>query len=103
VGYAFAVNDQINTADSSGSGILFRKLWNKLVDAAILEAIAELRRKSEAPATPLTKKTIQKFLVEAEKTAISERHEVPPRVRVDTRRGKKIVVFDTCDTNLVTP
>ncbi len=41
VGYAFAINGQINTADSYGSGVLFRKLWNKLLDATILEAIAE--------------------------------------------------------------
>jgi hypothetical protein len=97
VGYAFVINGQINTADSYGSGILFRKLWNKLLDAAILEAIAELRRKSEVPAKPVTPETIQQWLLEAEKTAVSDRQEVPPRVRVDTRRGEKTVVFDIYD------
>ena len=97
VGYAFAINGKINTADSYGSGILFRKLWTKLLDAAILEAIAELRRKSEAPTKPLTARSIQEWFSEAEKTAISDRQEVPPRVRVDTRRGTQTIVFDTCD------
>jgi hypothetical protein len=97
VGYAFAINGQINTADSYGSGVLFRKLWNKLLDAAILEAIAEQRRKSEGAEKPLTTKTIQKWFLEAEQTAVSERQEVPPRVRVDTRRGQKTVVFETRD------
>jgi hypothetical protein len=97
IGYAFVINGEINTADAYGSGILFRKLWNKLLDAAILEAIAELRRKSEAPSKPVTTETIQQWFLEAEKTGISDRQEVPPRVRVDTRRGEKTVVFDTCD------
>jgi hypothetical protein len=97
VGYAFVINGDINTADTYGSGILFRKLWNKLLDAAVLEAIAELRRKPEAPANPVTIETIQQWFIEAEKTAVSERQEVPPRVRVDTRRSEKTVVFDTCD------
>ncbi len=97
VGYAFVINGQINTADSYGSGILFRKLWNKLLDAAILEAIAELRRKPEAQAGPVTPETIRQWLLEAEETAVSDRQEVPPRVRVDTRRGEKTIVFDTRD------
>ena len=97
VGYAFVINGEINTADTYGSGVLFRKLWNKLHDAAVLEAIAELRKKPEASAKPVTAETIQQWFVEAEKADISDRQEVPPRVRVDTRRGEKTVVFDTRD------
>lgn len=97
VGYAFVINGEINTADTYGSGVLFRKLWSKLLDAAVLEAIAELRRKSEAPAKPVTTEVIHQWFLDAEKTAVSDRQEVPPRVRVDTRRGEKTVVFDTCD------
>ena len=59
VGYAFAINGEINTADAYGSGILFRKLWNKLLDAAALEAIAESHRKSEKPAPPVTADSIR--------------------------------------------
>ncbi len=97
LGYAFVINGEINTADTYGSGILFRKLWNKLLDAAVLEAIAELRRKPETSEKPVTTETIQQWFGEAEITAITERQEVPPRVRVDTRRSEKTVVFDTCD------
>ncbi len=97
VGYAFVINGEINTADTYGSGILFRKLWSKLLDAAVLEAIAELRKEPKAASQPITSETIQEWLTEAEKTAVSDRQEVPPRVRVDTRRGEKTVVFDTLD------
>lgn len=97
VGYAFVINGEINTADTYGSGILFRKLWSKLLDAAVLEAIAELRRNSKKTSEPVTTETIQKWFVDAEKASVSDRQEVPPRVRVDTRRGERTVVFDTCD------
>lgn len=97
VGYAFVINGEINTADTYGSGVLFRKLWNKLLDAAVLEAIAELRRETKAEAKPVTSETIQEWFIEAEKTAVSDRQEVPPRVCVDTRRGEKTVIFDTLD------
>jgi len=100
IGYAFVINGEINTADAYGSGVLFRKLWSKLLDAAVLEAIGELRRRSEAPQTTVTTEVIQQWLVGAEKAGISERQEVPPRVRVDTRRGERTIVFDTCDHGL---
>ena len=97
VGYAFVINGEINTADVYGSRILFRKLWSKLLDAAVLESIAELRRKPETKANPVTTRTIREWFAEAGANSVSDRQEVPPRVRVDTRRGKKTVVFDTCD------
>jgi hypothetical protein len=123
LGYAFVINGELNTADTYGSGLLFRKLWSKLLDTAILEAIAEARRNPAAPAAttapgtltsatdttpdtapaagaasaPVTPETIQRWLVEAGKTAISDCQEVPPRVRVETRRGEKTIVFDTRD------
>ena len=97
VGYAFAINGEINTADTYGSGILFRKLWNKLLDAAVLEAIAESHRKSEKETSPVTADSIRLWFIEADLSQISDRQEVPPGVRVDTRRSEKTVVFDTCD------
>ena len=97
VGYAFAINGEINTADAYGSGVLFRKLWSKLLDAAALEAIAESHRKSEKPAPPVTADSIRQWFSEADLGRVSDRQEVPPRVRVDTRRSEKTVVFDTCD------
>ncbi len=100
VGYAFVINGEINTADVYGSGTLFRKLWNKLLDAAILEAIAELRRKPEKETEPVTTESIRGWFTEAAGAQISDRQEVPPRVCVETRRSKKSVLFDTCDHGL---
>ena len=100
VGYAFAINGQINTADSYGSGLLFRKLWSKLLDAAVLEAIAESHRKPEQEPAPVTRDGIRDWFGEADAGEISDRQEVPPRVRVETRRSKASVQFDTCDHGL---
>jgi hypothetical protein len=98
VGYAFVINGAINSADAYGSKVLFRKLWNKLLNAAILEAIAEARQASETLDAPaVTAEAIQNWFAEAEEAAVSGHQEVPPRVRVDTRRGGKTVVFDTID------
>lgn len=97
VGYAFAINGAINTADIYGSGTLFRKLWNKLLDAAVLEAIAESHRKIEKEVVPVTSDSIRQWFLDADLSQNSDRQEVPPRVRVDTRRSANMVVFDTCD------
>lgn len=99
VGYAFVINGAINTADIYGSGALFRKLWDKLLDAAVLEAIAESHRKRKNQ-HPVTADAIRQWFVEAEAAGISDWQEVPPRVRVETRRSKKTVLFDTCDHEL---
>jgi hypothetical protein len=100
LGYAFVINGTINTADIYGSTTLFRKLWSKLLDAAVLEAIAELRRKPEQPPAPVTADSIRAWLGETDSGEVSERQEVPPRVRIETRRSRTSVLFDTCDHGL---
>jgi hypothetical protein len=98
IGYAFVINGAINTADTYGSGILFRKLWGKLLDAAVVEAIAGSHQKPNKEAAALvTAKTIREWFREAARGEISDRQKVPPRVRVETRRSAKSVLFDTCD------
>lgn len=44
VGFAFAVNGEINSVDVYGSGGLFRKLWPKLLEAAATEAVAKIEK-----------------------------------------------------------
>lgn len=97
VGYAFAINGAINTADVYGSGTLFRKLWSKLLDAAVLEAIMESHRKAQGETAPVTADSIREWFGEANLGQMSSQQEVPPRVRVETRHSEKSVLFDTCD------
>jgi hypothetical protein len=62
VGLAFAINGKINSADVYQSNGLFRKLWPKLLDAAVTEAVAE--EVVTAPAPGLA--DIERFLDGAE-------------------------------------
>jgi hypothetical protein len=48
VGYAFAINGRLNSADVYPSNALFRKMWSKLLRGSITEAIGE----RDAPAAP---------------------------------------------------
>ena len=100
VGYAFVINGEINTADTYGSGVLFRKLWDKLLDAAVLEAIAESPRQPAAAANAVTADSIREWFAAAEKSEVTDQREVPPRVRMDTRRSEKSVLFETYDHGL---
>jgi hypothetical protein len=62
VGYAFAINGRINSADLYPSNALFRKMWPKLLRGSITEAIGE----RDAPAAPPPAvPAVSTFLVDA--------------------------------------
>ena len=44
IGYVFAINGKINSADVYASSALFKKLWPKLLKASAIEAVAEVRK-----------------------------------------------------------
>jgi hypothetical protein len=69
----------------------------KLLDAAVLEAIAEAPSQPKAQTAPVTADAIRSWLGEADLSPLSNQQEVPPRVRVETRRSKTSVLFDTRD------
>lgn len=65
IGYVFAINGKLNSADLYPSNALFRKMWEKLLTASITEAIGESGE--QAPATPPDTAAVRSFLAEAEK------------------------------------
>jgi hypothetical protein len=52
VGYVFAVNGKLNSADIYPSNALFRKMWPKLLRASATEALTERTGTAEPPAPP---------------------------------------------------
>jgi hypothetical protein len=64
IGFVFAINGRINSADIYGAPVLFRKLWPKLLQASVVEALAE-RREGPAADAPAVE-AVQAFLAEAE-------------------------------------
>jgi hypothetical protein len=90
IGYAFAINGEINSADIYVSNHLFNKLWPRMLKAAAVEAVAEGNRSTaKAPAPKPT--AIEGFLNEAEKGEVKQR----------TTSGKSKVITRESDGNAV--
>jgi hypothetical protein len=94
IGYAFAINGKINSADVYAANALFRKFWPSLLKASAVEAIAELERGRKFDA--VSKAAVDEFLDDAEGGAASER-EVTKRVQMVTRESKVNLLFETRD------
>lgn len=94
IGYAFAINGQVNSADVYASHELFAKLWPKLLKASAVEAIAELHQRAKPE--PVADETIRAFLNDSEQPDAKAK-EVTERVRVVTREDDKNIFFETQD------
>jgi hypothetical protein len=97
IGYVFAINGQVNSADVYASNGLFKKLWPKLLKANAVEAIAELQQDTKFE--PATTDNIKTFLAEAE-TGKTDEEDVTSRVKLVTRENDKQILFETRDRKL---
>ena len=93
IGYVFAINGKVNSADVYGSSSLFKKLWPKLVKANAIEAIAELQEEKFAAPKPEQAKV---FLSEGESAKATEK-DVSARVGLVTAEDDKNIFFETRD------
>jgi hypothetical protein len=93
VGFAYAVNGVMSAAEIYANHALFLKLWNKLLESAVHEAIAD--RKDDAPHSKvLSQEEVQTWLDEAE-TAAPQREKHPADNVTLKKDAKKSVRFDT--------
>jgi len=94
IGYVFAINGKINSADIYASNVLFKKLWPKLLQASAIEAVAEVRQgqKFEAP-KPVE---VEGFLKDGD-AGPEQQKNVSGRVQMVTRDSKENISFDTRD------
>ena len=95
IGFVFAINGQLNSADLYASPELFRKLWPKLLEAASVEAISEADAPGVTRSTP-TVKEVTTWLRRARRGR-KTRHEVTPRVTLIVRENAGQVSFETMD------
>jgi hypothetical protein len=91
IGFAFAINGVINSADVYASNGLFKKLWPKLIDAAATEAIAE---RSAARPTPPAPAAVEAFLASAE-SGKSDTRGLPAKIVLENRENDKSVYSET--------
>ena len=94
IGYVFAINGKINSADVYASSELFKKLWPKLLKASAIEAVAEYRRgeKFDQPAAA----SVRGFLDDAP-NGTEKQKDVTPRIEMVTRESDGSVFFETRD------
>jgi hypothetical protein len=93
IGYVFAINGKVNSADVYASNTLFKKLWPKLLKASAIEAVAEYRKgeKFDAP-----KPAEVNSLLDDSKGEEKQK-DVSGRVQVITRETDGNVSFETRD------
>jgi hypothetical protein len=94
IGYAFAINGKVNSADLYASKALFRKLWPKLLKASALEAIAEFEKGMRFD--PVTAEEVKAYLNDYARDKAVER-QVTQRIRLVTQETEKTILQDTCD------
>jgi hypothetical protein len=94
IGYAFAINGKINSADVYGASALFRKLWPSLLKASAVEALTELQKNRKFEAVSAAH--VSAFLDDAETGAATEK-DVTKRVQMITRESKVNILFETRD------
>lgn len=95
IGFAFAINGQVNSADVYASHELFRQLWPKMLQAASTEAFAELKKGEAVP--EVSADAIAKFMADAAAAKETQRKKVTDRVTTVTRERPTVILFETLD------
>jgi hypothetical protein len=99
VGFAFAINGQINSADMYPSNGLFRKMWTKLLTASAIEAIGH---KNEPNVAPPSVDAVMAFIAAADAGKADEKA-LNAGVRLETRDSDKAYAFETARTTAASP
>ena len=94
IGYAFAVNGQINSADIYVSNALFKKLWMKMLKASATEAVSQAN--GVRLADPVKADAVKGFMDDADR-AKSKEQSVGAGARLVTREDKDNVMFEARD------
>jgi hypothetical protein len=96
IGYVFAVNGEIRCADVFAAHGLFKKLWKKLLDASVVEAVAGWR--PDLAVQPVAAETVRIFFRDAQGGMAQEKR-INDRMRQVTRESKKALLFESKDDN----
>lgn len=94
VGYAFAVNGKVSSADVYASHDLFQRMWTKLLNASAVEALGE--RPKGTSANPPDAAAVRKVLAEAD-AARGASKPVGRRLSLIRKESDKTLLFETRD------
>ncbi len=93
IGYAFAINGQINSADIFVSNSLFKKLWTKNLKATATEAVSAQR--GVRLADPVKADAVKGFIADSDKAKSTER--ATAGARLVKREDKDNVMIEAVD------
>lgn len=90
IGYAFAINGDVNSIDVYASSALFKKLWPRLLKASAVEAVAS--RSGDSPSDPPSVREVTEVIADAERGRATEKR-TAPNMRMETRETGRSLVF----------
>ena len=97
IGFVFAINNKLNSADVYPSHAMFKQFWPRLLKAAAVEAVTESSPAAARPANEgMSIKAVGDFLVAAEKGSESL-NEVTKRTHMVKRESEQGIFFETRD------
>jgi hypothetical protein len=94
IGYAFAINGVMSSADVFASHGLFKKVWPTLLQSTAVEAVAE--QKKDLKVKPVTVEIVTAFLADAEKGKQTGQ-DVTKRVRIVEQETKDNLLYRCTD------
>jgi hypothetical protein len=98
VGIAVAINGQFRSADLFASPAIFERVRERLLEAAVIEAISEMAEGGAASAPAPDLDGLAKWLESSAEGKVFENVDLPPRVRIEGREAGKCTWFSTRDT-----
>jgi hypothetical protein len=99
IGFVFAINGEINSADVYGSSALFLKLWPRLLKATAVEAVAESHR--EDTKRIVSAEEMRTFLSETASAKVAEQRAVTDRITMVTRETENTVLIESHDRGVM--
>lgn len=96
IGFVFAINDEINSADIYGNTTLFQKLFPKMLEACATEALSERHENSDT--NNLTINDINKWMADAEKGK-ETRKDINSDNHLKIKDSESDMIFETYDKN----
>jgi hypothetical protein len=95
IGFAFAVNGKLSSADVYGSNRLFLKMWPKELKSAVVEAVEN--KNVKAKRTPIDAVAVKQALENSEKARVSRERMSNTRTVLLDHEGKDDLTFETID------
>ena len=94
IGFAFAINNKLNSADVYASNAMFKRFWPRLLKSAAIEAVAERPLNTNGELVSIA--AAGEFLIGSERGA-ETLNEVTTRTHMIRREAEKSLFFETRD------